>query len=124
MSSPTTTQQYHAQLDPSVHPSVHLAIRNLEQMLYDAQAGLLTMQQQLLGGAVATCGALVNGRVTVVTVQSGGYYTSAPKVTFEGGGFSVQPTAHAVLTGNRVTSVVVDTPGQAGSRLPTVVFTI
>ena len=123
MSSQPVNEQFHAQLPTSVHPSVHLAIRNLEQLIYDLQGGIKTLQQQLLGGAVATA-TVANGGVTAVALQNGGYYLKTPTVSFVGGGFSVQPQAHAVVTGNRVTSVVIDNAGAGGSSVPQVVFTI
>lgn len=123
MSTQPQQPQFHSQLDKSVHPSVQLAIRNLEQLIYDLQGGVKTLRNQILGGAVAVA-SVISGSIASVSVQSGGYYLTAPTVTFTGGGFAVKPQAHAVLTGNRVTSVVVDNPGTGGSSVPAVVFTV
>lgn len=123
MSTTPQQPQFHSQLDKSVHPSVHLAIRNLEQLIYDLQGGVKTLQGQILGGAVAVA-TLISGSISAVAVQSGGYYLTAPTVSFTGGGFATKPQAHAVLTGNRVKSVIIDNPGTGGSATPTVVFTV
>ena len=122
MSTQPVNQQFHAQLPDSVHPAVHLAIRNLEQLVYDLQGGIKTLQQQLLGGAVATA-TVASGSLAGVSVQNGGYYLTAPAVSFSGS-FATTPVAHAVLTGNRVTSVVIDDPGTGVSGTPTVIFTV
>lgn len=76
-------------------------------------------------------GAWIDDGVVSVTVGTkGSGYTSAPAVSFTGGGTDldkVLPTAHAVLgTGadaGKVVEVVIDTPGQGMSVAPTVVFT-
>lgn len=68
--------------------------------------------------------------LSAVTVgNQGSAYTSAPNVTFTGGGTDpnkVLPTGHAVLgTGTaagKVTSIVIDTPGSALTAAPTVVI--
>lgn len=124
MSTSSQQPQFRPQLDSSVHPSVHLAIRNIMDMIYDLQGGVFALQSQLLGGAIATATVNSNGQLSAITLQNGGYYLTAPAVTFTGSSFSVQPKAHAVLTNNRVTSVVIDNPGSGGSGIPTVVFTI
>lgn len=61
----------------------------------------------------------VVGGISPVTGGEG--YTSAPTVSFVGGG-GTGATAHAVLTGNKVTSVVVDAGGTGYTSAPTVVF--
>lgn len=69
--------------------------------------------------------------VTAINVTNqGSGYTSAPAVSFTGGGSDaakVLPTAHAVLgTGandGKVVSVVIDTPGSNLTAAPSVVFT-
>lgn len=123
---PINTQDF-PNLDESVHPSVHLAVRVLKYQIADLQGGIRALQQQLLGGAVATAAlgsGATAGELVAVTVQSGGYYLVTPIVTFVGGGFTSTPQGHAVLTGNRVTSVVIDNPGAGGSSVPQVVFTL
>ena len=72
----------------------------------------------------------LEGALTNISITNAGTgYTSAPQVTFSGGGndsLMVLPTAHAVLgdggdTG-RVISVVVDSPGQHMTTAPVVTF--
>ena len=67
----------------------------------------------------ATAGA-VDAIVTIGNPATNGFYPTAPNVTVVGGGFNA--VAHAVLTGNRVSSVVIDVPG-TGYSTP-VAFTI
>jgi hypothetical protein len=87
------------------------------------------------GSARATC-TILNGGVNTITVTNGGFnFTKPPRVAFYGGGVippqgiipgntgfvgapgpgfpspQDQANAHAVLTGNVVTSIVIDDPG-------------
>lgn len=121
--SQPTNNQYHAQLDDSVHPSVRLAIYNLEQMVYDAKAGIATMQQQQLGGALATATVSGGGAVNGVTMTCGGYYVRIPIVSFIGGG-GTGATGTAIMTGNKVTGVTITAGGSGYTSAPTVVFTL
>lgn len=118
---PTIQPQY-PNLDGKVHPEVALAIRNLHSMVFDLQAGVTQLSQQLQGGAMATATLSGTGLASIV-LTSGGYYLKTPVVSFEGGSVVTPGSAHAVLTGNRVTSVVIDTIGDYGA-VPTVVFTV
>lgn len=65
-------------------------------------------------------GGEVRGSIDGVTGGAG--YTSVPTVTIVGGGGS-GAIAHAVLTGDRVSSIVVDAAGTGYSSDPTVVIT-
>lgn len=64
-------------------------------------------------GAVAGFGSIV----------SGDYYARVPRVTISntGGGVGTGATAHAVLTGNAVTSIVVDNGGSGYAQATTIV---
>lgn len=70
------------------------------------------------------------GALTSVSIANAGSgYTSAPRVTFSGGGSGsslVLPTAHAELgeagDAGKVMSVVIDDPGQNMTTAPTVIF--
>jgi hypothetical protein len=98
-----------------------------------------------VGCARATC-TILNGAVNAVTVTNQGFgFTQPPQVTFVGGGiqpqFGIHPpnssyvgaagpgfpspsnqaTGHAVLTGGKVTSIVIDNPG-SGYVKPPMVF--
>lgn len=67
--------------------------------------------------------ALATGQPAATILFGGGGYTSVPTVTFTGGGAGCTlPTAHAVVTSNVVTSVIVDTPGALMSEVPTITF--
>ncbi len=62
--------------------------------------------------------------VLAVTITSGGTgYTSAPVVTFSGGGATTQATAIAVLSGGSVTAVKLITNGSGYTSAPTITFT-
>lgn len=61
----------------------------------------------------------VTGGISTITGGQG--YKTAPTVTLVGGG-GTGATAHAVLTGDKVTSVVVDTGGSGYTTPPIVVF--
>lgn len=71
-------------------------------LIADSKAGYSTWD-----GTVFVTGGGVSPNITVV---NGGNYATAPTVTISGGSGS-GATAHAVLTGNTVTSVVLDNPG-------------
>lgn len=61
--------------------------------------------------------------VASVAIGAGGSgYTSAPTVTFSGGG-GQGATGHSVLTADAVSSIVVDTPGYGYTSAPTVTLT-
>jgi hypothetical protein len=61
--------------------------------------------------------------IASITVGSGGSdYTSAPTVSFTGDSGS-GATAHATVSGGKVTAIVVDTPGTGYNDAPTVVLT-
>lgn len=113
-------EQFHAQLDPSVHETVKLAIRNLEQMAYDLQAGVKTLQQQLFGGAIATA-TIAAGAVSAITLTAGGYYIKVPLIKITGGGGS-GATAVANMTGNLVSGVTITNGGTGYTSAPTVTF--
>ena len=62
--------------------------------------------------------------VLAVTITNGGTgYTSAPIVTFSGGGATTQATAIAVLSGGSVTAIKLITNGSGYTSAPTVTFT-
>lgn len=109
--------------EAKVHPEVERAIRVVLQQVYDLQDAVKAQNQQLLGGAIGEATVAANV-VTVVTVRSGGYYLVTPVVSFAGGSPTTPATAHAVMTGNRVTGVVVDDGGAGYASTPTVVFTV
>ena len=118
---PTIQPQY-PNLHGLVHPEVALAIRNLHSMMFDVQAGVTQLSQQLQGGAMATA-TLSGTGLASIALTSGGYYLKTPAVSFSGGMVTAPGAAHAVLTGNRVTSVVIDSAGNYGA-VPSVVFTV
>lgn len=89
-------------------------------MINDLQGAVLSLQQQLLGGALASV-TVVAGAVSAVSMQTGGYYLVAPKVTITGDGTGA--AGHAVLNGNRVDSVVVDNGG-SGYTTANIAFSI
>jgi hypothetical protein len=112
------TQNY-PDLEGKIHPDAELAIRTLYQMMYDAQAGIKTAQQQQLGGAVAFP-TLTGTAITSTQVTCGGYYLAVPQVsTVPEGGAELT----AVLTGNKVTSVTIENGGDFAST-PELVFTV
>lgn len=115
----TPLTQTYPDLQGKVHPDVELAIRNLYTMMYDAQAGIITMQQQTLGGAVAQA-TLTGTAISSIAVSAGGYYLVVPTVTtVPDGGADLT----AVLTGNRVTSVTIGDGGDFAST-PELVFAV
>ena len=73
--------------------------------------------------SAATTAPLVASGLEAVSVTAGGSgYTSAPTVTFTGGGGS-GATATATLSGNAVSDVTVTDPGSGYTSAPTVTFT-
>ena len=63
------------------------------------------------------------GTIGSVKVFDGGTgYTSAPIVTFSGGGATTQATGVATVAGNAVTAVTVTTPGAGYTSPPTISF--
>jgi len=75
-------------------------------------------------GSTATLDGGLTGVVTAVSTPStpGGYYVTAPLVSFTVSGSSTPATAHAVVVDGTVTSVIVDTPGVGYTSVPTVSF--
>lgn len=61
-------------------------------------------------------------RGSIEATGGGDGYITAPTVSFSGGG-GTGATAHAVMTGRKVTSIVIDAPGTGYTSDPTVVFT-
>lgn len=57
-----------------------------------------------------------------LTAQGDGY-AAVPAVSFTGGGGGTGAAAHAVVTGGKVTSIVIDSPGQGYTANPVVVLT-
>lgn len=75
-------------------------------------------------GSTVTLSGGSTGVVTAVSTPStaGGYYVTAPTVTFTVSGSSTPATAQAIVTNGAVTSVVVLTPGVGYTSIPTVTF--
>ena len=60
-------------------------------------------------------------RVASVTITAGGSgYTSAPSVTFSGGGATKQATGYAVLSGSVVSEIIITDPGRGYTSTPTI----
>ena len=86
-------------------------------------------QGSLSGGTVSSVSltgvasvALTNN-VTLVTITGGGAgYTSAPLVTFNGGGYTTLATGTAVILNNQVVGVNVTNPGAGYTSAPTITF--
>lgn len=66
----------------------------------------------------------VTGGITAITVGAGGtLYTTAPTVSFTGGGGGTGAAATAVVAGGVVTGVTITNAGSGYTAAPTVVFT-
>jgi hypothetical protein len=69
-------------------------------------------------------GSPAGGTLTGGTITNGGSgYTSAPAVSFTGGGGGSGATATSTITGGKVTGVTITNPGTGYTTIPTVVFT-
>lgn len=76
------------------------------------------------GVYTAGAGTGVLDKVTSVTITAAGTgYTSAPTVTFTGGGGIVQATAVAILTGTAITGIKILQPGSGYTSAPTISIT-
>jgi hypothetical protein len=66
---------------------------------------------------------IAEGPVASVTITDGGSgYTSAPTVTFSGGGATTQAAGTAVVSGGVVTAVILTNPGAGYIAAPTITF--
>jgi hypothetical protein len=75
-------------------------------------------------GAGIWLDAVAGNTVMAVTVNNGGTgYTTAPTVTFSGGGATTQATGTAVITNGVVTAVNITNPGSGYTSAPTITFT-
>jgi len=73
-------------------------------------------------GATATA-TISGGVVTAVTITAGGSgYTSAPTISFSGGGGGSGATATATITGGVVTAVTITAGGSGYTSAPTIIF--
>lgn len=91
---------------------------NAQTKIYRTSADLTTTS-----GVADLVTGTVSGQLTKIEITNGGSgYTSAPSVTFTGGGGS-GATATAVIQNGRVVQIVITDPGKAYTSAPTVGFT-
>lgn len=86
------------------------------------------VQLQFDGGGIPDSGAILTAQITGGTIQNlllldgGSAYTSAPTVSFTGGG-GTGAAATATVSGGKVTALLLTAPGSGYTGSPTVVFT-
>jgi phage tail sheath protein FI len=83
---------------------------------------LLNLDPKLLIAPGFTGHRPTDGLSDVTVGVQGAGYTSAPAVSFTGGGGS-GALAHAVVAGGKVTDIIIDNPGSGYTSAPTVVLT-
>jgi hypothetical protein len=105
---------------PTSLGSISGKVHGGQQALVASQVSLYVTSSTATGTAVLTA---TPGSVASITIsQSGGYYQSAPSITFDGISCSTTPAATAVLTNGAVTSATITNPGAGCTQAPVIVF--
>lgn len=97
----------------------------LVQFVFDGTSLRKQAHQRLIGrNVMVERNTTYGGRLTGFTSLVGGTgYTTAPTVTFSGGGATTQATGHTVINAaGAVVDIIIDTPGLGYTSAPTIAF--